>query len=55
MKKIFLIITLLVSLSLFSQEIEKTQTNESSFILKGSVGPSFRLAKTPSINILVLM
>ncbi len=48
MKKIFLIIALLVSLSLFSQEIEKTQTNESSFILKGSVGPSFRLAKTPS-------
>lgn len=48
MKRIFLIVTFITSLSLFSQELEKKHSNQSSFILKGSVGPSFRLAKTPS-------
>jgi hypothetical protein len=48
MKKIVLVITLLTSFGLFSQENEKSEANQSSFIIKGSVGPSFRLAKTPS-------
>lgn len=48
MKKIFVIITLIISLFSFSQEIEKGKTNQSSFILKANIGPSFRMAKTPS-------
>jgi hypothetical protein len=47
MKRIFLIITALISFFTFSQETEKPKSNQSSFILKASVGPSFRLAKTP--------
>lgn len=48
MKKTILILTLCFSLFGFSQEIEKKKSNQSSFIIKASFGPSFRMAKSPS-------